>query len=113
MPTTSAHQGTRDTSPSCRVVALTGMRRADIAEAIFSTGASGVLFRSDVASELFVATRTVRSGQRYLSLTVTRLPSATAGERSQSSMQLSLMWTGTCHHASLRGLVKEIGSEHE
>lgn len=83
-------QRVRDTSPSCRVVALIEMRRADIAESIFSAGASGVLFRSDVASELFVAIRTVRSGQRYLSPTFTKLPSDAPGEPFHSSIQLSV-----------------------
>jgi len=82
-------QRVRETSPSCDVVALTEMRRVDIAESIFSTGASGILYHSDAASELLVATRTVLAGQRYLSPTFTKSSTDAAGERSRPPIQLS------------------------
>jgi DNA-binding NarL/FixJ family response regulator len=57
----------RDLCPSCRVVALTGMRHTDSAHSILSAGASGILYRFSAATELFVAVRTVLSGLQYLS----------------------------------------------
>lgn len=53
--------------PSCRVVALTSMRRRDVAESIFINGASGILHRSDAAAELFAAVQTVSSGRQFMS----------------------------------------------
>lgn len=82
-------QRVRDASPSCRVVALTGMRHEDIAESLFSAGASGILYRPDVAAELCTAIQTVRSGQRYLSPALTTSSTDTAGARSRSPHQLS------------------------
>lgn len=82
-------QRVREIHPWCDVVALTGMRGADIAESIFLAGASGILYRSHAASELFVAIRAVRAGQRYLSPTFTMSSSDAAGERSRSPIQLS------------------------
>jgi len=79
----------RDASPSCRVVALTGMRQEVNAESLFSAGASGILYRTDVAAELCAAIQTVRSGQRYLSPALITSFTDTAGERSRSTTQLS------------------------
>lgn len=54
-------------NPSCCVVAVTGTRNKGVAAAAFSSGASGILYRTDFSTELFDAIRTVRAGQRFLS----------------------------------------------
>ncbi len=75
--------------PSCRVVALTGMRWTDVTDAIYSAGASGILYRFDAAAELFVAVQAVLSGQRYLSPTFLRTSTSIDGERLRQSNKLS------------------------
>ncbi len=54
-------------NPSCCILAVTGARNKDVAAAAFSSGASGILYRTDVSTELFDAIRTVRAGRRFLS----------------------------------------------
>jgi DNA-binding NarL/FixJ family response regulator len=53
--------------PSCCIMAVTGARTKDVPEAAFSSGASGVLYRTDVSTELLDAIRTVRAGRWFLS----------------------------------------------
>lgn len=54
-------------SPSCCIVAVTGARNKDVAAAAFSSGASGILYRTDISTELFDAISTVRAGRHFLS----------------------------------------------
>lgn len=54
-------------NPSCCILAVTGARNKDVAAAAFSSGASGILYRTDVPTELFDAIRTVRAGRYFLS----------------------------------------------
>lgn len=82
-------QRVRETSPSCDVVALTEMRRMDIAEQSFRPGHRASSTIPDAASELLVAIRTVLAGQRYLSPTFTKSSTDAARERSRSPIQLS------------------------
>lgn len=53
--------------PSTSVIALTGLRRKDVAESVLAAGASGVIQRTQVTAELRKAVETVLSGLRYLS----------------------------------------------
>ncbi|TKS59506.1 MAG: hypothetical protein EWM72_02074 [Nitrospira sp.] len=62
----------KEIRPSCHVLGVTGMRRAEVREAILSAGAEGVLYRYDAAAELAPAIDAVLSGQPYVSLAVTR-----------------------------------------
>jgi DNA-binding NarL/FixJ family response regulator len=54
-------------NPSCCIVAVTGARNRDVAAAAFSSGASGILYRTDISTELIDAISTVRAGRRFLS----------------------------------------------
>ena len=54
-------------TPSCCIMAVTGARNKDVAAAAFSGGASGILYRTDVSTELHEAIRTVSAGRRFLS----------------------------------------------
>lgn len=79
-------------NPACRVVALTGMRRADIAESIFSAGASAVLYRHHAAAELADVFRVVLSGGSSLSRAFRKPSETTAGstiEEQRRPSQLS------------------------
>jgi DNA-binding NarL/FixJ family response regulator len=53
--------------PSSCIVAVTGTRNKDVVAAALSSGASGVLYRTDVSAELLDAIRTMKSGRRFLS----------------------------------------------
>lgn len=53
--------------PSSCIVAVTGTRNKDVVAAAFSSGASGILYRTDVSDELLDAIRTVKSGRQFLS----------------------------------------------
>jgi DNA-binding NarL/FixJ family response regulator len=63
-------------SPSCCIVAVTGARNRDVAAAAFSSGASGILYRTDISTELFDAIRTVRAGRRFLSSSLSSNPTS-------------------------------------
>ncbi len=54
-------------NPSSYIVTVTGARNKDVAAAAISSGASGILYRTDITTELFDAIHTVRSGRRFLS----------------------------------------------
>lgn len=61
----------REIRPSCQVIAISGIRQANVAkavsEAIFSSGGSGLLYRFDTAEDLCVAIHDVLSGRRFIS----------------------------------------------
>lgn len=79
----------RAIKPSCRVVAVVSTRRQDVADSIFLCGASGILHRSDAASELLLAIRTVSSGQQFLSSTLMKCFSRQITGRLQPTTDLS------------------------
>jgi DNA-binding NarL/FixJ family response regulator len=82
-------QMVRGIRPPCQVVVLTGTCRTDATEAIFSAGASAILYRLDAPAELFVAVQAALSGQRYLSSTFMKGSTGIAEKRVRRSLHPS------------------------
>ncbi|MDH4152159.1 MAG: response regulator transcription factor [Nitrospira sp.] len=57
-------------NPSCGIAVMIGARNQDSVAAVFSSGASSILHRTDVPAELFDAVRAVSAGRRFLSSTI-------------------------------------------
>lgn len=56
--------------PTSRVVAVTGLPSSQIADAVFSAGASGTVFRLTLPVELPLAIQSIREGRPYCSRTL-------------------------------------------
>ena len=78
--------------PHIRVIILTAIEDAELAQRALSDGVSGYLLKSSAAGELFEALQAVSSGRRYVTESVTRmleeLP-ATGGRKRSSERTLS------------------------
>jgi DNA-binding NarL/FixJ family response regulator len=88
-------QRIRDIRPACPIVALSGMRRTHVAEAItdaiFTAGGSGILYRFTAAAELSAAVQAVLSGRQYLSPAFMQTANGRAGMPLRPSGQLSVL----------------------